>query len=324
MSSIFDDSDFDNFGIKDAPSKAKTTYQKINYLGGSKQKWPLRLRLLLNPHQPAERKHFHKTITHSKNFNGRWIMTNCPRTVSNPCPMCDKYYDMISDIKALKSSGATEAEIKVLDKKAASYKPKKSISVLAVESGSTEIKLYNMSPRLAEQVFGKDGIRGALEEFKEIGVKWYSPTETMGWLEIQRTGEGFETEYRAEAWMVVNKATRAKGYVEEALSPEVVENMNDPVNMYRIHENFVKSIWSYEELVGYVNSGLSVLPERIAKMYKIDQSFKSKPIGDDLLDSVVVQRPATVTPQRPTQAAPVKSPAKPEPKSAFDLDDIPF
>ena len=322
MSNIFDDSAFDNFGIKDAPSKnGNTSYQKIKYLGGSKQQWPLRIRLLLNPHHPAERKHFHDTITHSKNFNGRWIMTNCPRTVNKPCPMCEKYYSLVTEAKEAKAKGAPEATLKAINKEADSYKPKKGISVLAVEAGGSEIKLYNMGVKLAEQLFGKNEIRGTLEDFKEMGVKWYSPTETMGWIEIQRSGEKLETVYRAEPWQAINKATRTKSYVEEALSPEVIENMNDPVNMYRIHENFVKNIWSFEELTGYVNSGLSVLPDRIAKMYKIDQSFKAKPIGDEVLAPPSVQ-------QRPVsqQAAPVRTaPAAPEkPKSAFDIDDIPF
>jgi len=335
MSNIFDDSDFDNFGIKDAPSKTTASYQKIKYLGGSKQAWPMKIRLLLNPHQPAERKHFHETITHSKNFNGhKWIMTNCPRTINNPCPICERYYSIIADIKTAKSHGAPEAEIKALDKEASAYKPKKSIAVLAVESGSTEIKLYNMGPRLAEQIFGKDNIRGTLEDFKELGVKWYSPTETMGWLEIQRTGEGLNTTYKAEAWMVMNRATRAKGFVEEALSPEVIENMNDPVNMYRIHENFVKNIWSHEELVGYAKSGMTILPDRIAKMYKIDQSFKAKPIGDE--EIVAVKPVATqAAPQRPVpapvaQAKPAAAPVRQAPPTpaakptAWDDSDIPF
>ena len=333
MSNIFDDSAFDSFGIKDAASKnSSSSYQKIKYLGGSKQEWPMKIRLLLNPHHPAERKHFHDTITHSKNFNGRWVMTNCPRTINNPCPICEKYYDIISTIKERKTAGAPESEISALNKEADGYKPKKGISVLAVESGGTEIKLYNMGVKLAEQIFGKNEIRGTLEDFKELGVKWYSPTENMGWIQIQRTGEKLNTVYSVGPWEAINRTTRTKTYVEESLSPEVIENMNDPVNMYRIHENFVKNLWSHEELVGYVNSGLSVLPERIAKMYKIDQSFKAKPIGDDIIIAPVQSAPAQSyqTNRQPVQSAPAyqapvrTAPAAPQKaKAPFD-DDIPF
>jgi hypothetical protein len=313
MSNIYDELSFGDLETTGSQPKSrtyiKTSYQKIGYLGGEKQVWPMKIRILINPHHKQENKHFHETATHARNFNGRWIMANCPRVNDANCPLCDKYFSLVAKSKERKAKSATVEEISAIEKEINLYKPKKSISVLAVESGSKEIKLFNMGIKLAEKIFGKSGVtKGVLETFKEMDVKWYSPTETMGWIEIKRTGVKLDTEYSVNPCQVVNKETRTLCFVSEALQPEVVKIMNDKDNMYRIKENFTKNLWSHEELTEYADSKLTVLPERIARMYKVDRVSYSADSLQSSADQSEASRKATVKPMAECR----------------DDDDIPF
>lgn len=313
MSNIYDELSFGDIETTGSQPKSSTytkqSYQKIGYLGGEKQTWPMKIRILMNPHHKQESKHFHETATHSRNFNGKWIMANCPRVNAVNCPLCDKYFSLVNKSKERKAKGATVEEITAIEKEINLYKPKKSISVLAVESGSKEIKLYNMGIRLAEKIFGKSGTtKGVLETFKEMDVKWYSPSETMGWIEIKRTGFKLDTEYSVNPCQVINKDTRTLCFVSEALHPDVVKLMHDKDNMYRIKENFIKNTWSHEELTEYADSNLTVLPERIARMYKIDRVSYS---ADSFQSPTTQSESGRSVPTAPSN-------------SASEDDDIPF
>lgn len=320
MGNIFD------IQLNQKPTK-EGSFQKIGFAGGSKQVWPMRARVFVNVHSQEEAKPFHEFDIHTKKVKGKFINIECPRNVKGQsCALCSRFFEL----------KAQEKELKAINKKLSdddlaelfNIRPKKSYYILVNEIGSPEIKLYNIGTTLKASIFGEKELQGALEIYQSMGLSVFDPKEPRGWIEIKRSGSGTDTKYQVSPWSVFDKTTGSSSLVSQSVLPEVEKLLLDPNNMYRIRENFMKNVWTSEEVQQHVESGYTWYPEKVIeryrKIYKIDLSLNA--VGDEIFTEQEEQ-PVARKEFKPAEVkvAEVKKPAPAAPKKPIiDDEDIPF
>lgn len=297
-----EDTDYD---FDFAPKAKESKYTKIGFLkiGGDK---PTKFKILANVHHPEEKAAYHKLATHGNKINGKFFTFGCPRSVSQECPICDKYYKTVSRVKELEKSKANPDELESLKKVQAALKPTQIYRILAVEAGKEEIVSYDMKTTLFKIIFGTGGADGLFNDFREMQVNPISPKSPFGWIDASRKGTALQTEYFASLSMTRDIKTRSMTFTEQLISEKVIKELADKDKLYRIRHEFTNQLWKPEDIKKYADSNGTDGAE-----------WQMKIIYKDAIPSIAQQEALAETPVE--AAKPVKKIAV-----IADVDDIPF
>lgn len=276
MTIDFDSIDFSSIEEGDfSVGKPLTTTEKLNFIGGSKQNWPIDVRIIVNMVNKDEAKPYHESHFHEYVENDQYLRIPCSRSVGQTCPICDAHWDHKGNADKLAARGAgvsgheDHAEFQKQTILAKKFEQKKRFSMLAVVRGDTKVSILESKPQLTKAIFGDKfkGTAGAIAELKSYGVPVFSPTEPTGWLTLSKSGQGLTTTYTAKPAAVIKTVgkKREEQLIEEELHPMVVEKFKDMTKLPALYKRNFENQWSSEELENYVLSGGTQLPGRVVE-----------------------------------------------------------
>jgi hypothetical protein len=266
-------------------------FEKMNYLGGSKQSWPIDVRILVNPISKDEMKPSIESSFHEYIVNDQYVRIPCARSVEEVCPICDAYWEHYEVAKKMEVMGASSEEHpkhaewkrhKTLEKQ---FKQQKRFSMLVVLRGDNKVSILETKPQLTKAIFGDRYKQkaGAISEIKSYGVPVFNPAESTGWLTLNKTGEKLNTTYTAKpaTHIKIDGRKKSEELVEEALHPQVLEKFQNPDKLPKLFASFKSRVWSREELENFVASDGTQLPareqERLAKKRKYNGKGEEAP-----------------------------------------------
>lgn len=297
--SEFDFSSLDFSALEEADlslGQKGNKFEKINYLGRSKQTWPLEVRLLVNPINSDEKKTHIDTTTHFSNINDAFVSIPCARSVGQICPICDAYWDHQKHSKVLETQGAAlethpkNAEYIKAAALAKIFEPKRMYQTLAVVRGDDKISILELKPSLAKAIFGDSYKKsaGAITDFKSYGVPFLDPREKTGWLSLSKTGTGFQTTYSAKVATSVKIEGRTKSevLVESDLHPAVLEKFKDLSSLPAVYKIQKDRVWTQEELSAYVASEGTQFPDHVNEYLSKRKGGKPAPSAGSVPDTV--------------------------------------
>lgn len=156
-------------------------------------------------------------------------------TAEKACPVME-YVDAlkkkVEEKKAqLQAAGTSEAEIKEalkpLNKVISNLRPKTVYAWNAVDKAGT-LGLLEVKPTAQKQI--KELMRKYIKDYNQDPTSVNSEADDSGvWFDIQRSGTGFDTEYKVEKVQTMTKVNGAPSYVDDrtALPDNIRENWKD-------------------------------------------------------------------------------------------------
>lgn len=270
----FDNFDFSALEENDfSVGNKANTFEKMNYIGGSKQTWPIDVRIVVNMVNKDEAKPYHENHFHEYIVNDQYVRVPCARAVGEVCAICDAHWDHKAKAEKLATRGANSeaheehAAWKRHTTLAKQFEQKKRFSVLVVLRGDNKISILDSKPQLTKKIFG-DKFKnepGAIAEIKSYGVPVFNPNEPTGWLTLGKTGQGLGTVYSAKPALLTKIVGKKKEeqLVEEALHPQVLEKFQDMSKLPALHKMIKDRLWTPEEVENYVASEGTQLPTKV-------------------------------------------------------------
>lgn len=283
----FDNIDFSSLEETDfsVGNKQEQT-ERLSYLGGGKQTWPIDVRIVVNMSNKDEAKPFIDTHIHEYIANDQYVRIPCARAAGQVCAICDAHWDHKNQADKLAARGGNaegsevHAEWKRHTTLAKAFEQKKRFSMLAVLKGDTKISVLEAKTMLTKEIFGDKfkNKAGAIAEIKSYGVPVFNPHEPTGWLTLGKSGTGLATTYTAKPSLLTKIVGKKKEeqLVEEPLHPLILEKFQDMSKLPALSRSFKEKLWSPEELENYVASEGTELPGRIVEQMKKWSSKKGQ------------------------------------------------
>lgn len=298
----FDSIDFSALEEADFSVGAKQNEtERMNYLGGGKQTWPIDVRILVNMINKDEARPMIETHIHEYIVNDQYVRIPCARAAGLVCAICDAHWDHKGQSDKLAARGgnaegsADHVEWKKHSALAKQFEQKKRFSMLAVLKGDTKVSILEAKTQLTKEIFGdkyKDKA-GAVAEIKSYGVPVYNPSEPTGWLTLNKTGTGLATTYTAKPALITKIVGKKKEeqLVEEPVHPLILEKFQDMSKLPALSKSFKEKLWSPEEMENYVASAGTELPSRVAEYLAKWSKKKTGAPGADAAEA----KPASVS-----------------------------
>lgn len=274
--------------------KKSNETEKLNWLGGAKQTYPLDMRILINMSNPDEANPYFDASFHEYIDGTGYYRIPCMRSVGEVCPICDHYWDHKKHSEQLAVQGA-QAENHPLHVKwkqheflKKKFQQKKGYLMLVALKGDDKISVFSTKTQQIKAIFGDayKKLPGAIDELKSYGVSVFNPYEVTGWISLNKSGQGLQTTYSAKPSLIseIKGKMKTEKIMEEPLHPKVIEAFKDMGKLPALRKRIQDSLWSQEELETYIISGGIEIPERVKEILNKNKKEEDKPKQDEVVN----------------------------------------
>lgn len=271
-------------------------------------------------------------------------------TAEKACPVME-YVDAlkkkVEDKKAqLQAAGTSDSEIKEqlkpLNKVISNLRPKTVYAWNAVDKAGT-LGLLEVKPTAQKEI--KDLMRAYIKDYNQDPTSVNSETDDSGvWFDVQRSGTGFDTEYKVKKVQSATKVNGVLSYVDDrsALPDNIVENWEDQAydlsSIYQVKSyNELREIFlanlanvlkdcpeaavpGFDPTTAATQSDVAQASVQAAPTAKGNGSVNLNLGADDDEEDTVVK--ATASAPTPVAAAPAPAPKTVVANAPADSDDI--
>lgn len=324
------------------PDEVKAPVRESGNVKIGPENAPLICKLVVDPRRPNEA--YRKVLYHrymvgpNPKMDGRFMLS--PKVLQGKDPIADAYWLAANKAKELKLAGKEDTpEYRRLDQQKKVFGNHERYHLLVIPLNETLPKVLTTVGMVVDGLFGKEAwgdkpaTKGLVNKMKDLKRNPFNLRNKTGWLKIWKTGEGIETRYHVEEYVVEttmkDQETGEDVAVKRPFAAEVSPNIFDleveqVPDLSKQDLDNTKMLWTFDECQAYVDSYGSTIPERCQKQQQ------SKRTNDDDEGGPHTKTAKSFLDEEPEEDEPAPAPAaKPKAKAkpvavatAEDLDDV--
>jgi hypothetical protein len=352
MSKAFGDDNYQPDNVK-APVKDDGTVK----IGD--QANPTICKLVVDPRRPQEA--FRKTVYHrymngpDPRKDGRFMVSR--KMLQDKDPINDAFWDAHNQLKELAKAGkdigdnATDPEVRKLKGIKKTFANHDRFHLLLVPLNANKPKVCTTVGSVVDLLFGKEAwgnkaaIKGLVNSMKDLKRNPFNLKIETGWIKLWKTGEGIETRYYAEEYMVdaemtdpeTGETATVKRPFKAKVNPAIFElDIDDVPDLSQQDLDKDQMVWTAEECEAFVASFGKTIPERCKKKERNTVAQESDQMDpnynpntakapweeEQTAEPEATPAPVVAAPKATPKPAAVKAAPKAAPAAAADLDSV--